>query len=188
MRQPHFFLALPLPKNLKENIASKAQEIPFYRSFKKWLHPEDLHITLVFLGAMEENQYQELVDKCQSLILSKNPFSLTTNHFSFFGQQEKPRIFWLGVEQSNRLAELQGEVQQICLDVGMTVEKRPYRPHITLAKRWSDARSFAEVQALLQPLSSLTWEVNEFVLYRTNVDKIPSYEIVERFSFQQKGE
>lgn len=176
----HYFLAIKLPKKvkefLKEWIAANKPEFPFAR----WVHHEDFHITLAFLGFAEESMKQEVIDTMQQVLSDEGLFTLTLDKIGTFGPHKKPRIFWADVEQSEDLNRVQKKVHRQCIDIGFQLDKKPFRPHITLARKWRGEEDF-EVGKLTKFEDRLTFTVNEVVLYETHLDKTPKYHEYARF-------
>ncbi|WP_026671685.1 RNA 2',3'-cyclic phosphodiesterase [Alkalihalobacterium bogoriense] len=183
MENTHFFLAIPISKEIKEIIHRWREQHHSNWTFKRWVHKEDYHITLVFLGNATKEQRQALDNRLKEKIVHVKPFELTLSSLGVFGKPERPRILWGGVEQSSPLHELQHMVARICYEVGFTIETRAYKPHITIARQWSGQQPF---DLPLTPLTDKvnTWQVNELVLYQTHLQRSPKYEAILQFPFQ----
>lgn len=182
MENTHYFLAVPINKAIKETIHSWRQQHQSAWPFKRWVHKEDYHITLVFLGNATKEQRQELGIRLKEKIVPK-PFELTLSTLGMFGKPDRPRILWVGIEQSKPLYELQNIVAKACHEVGFTLESRAYKPHITIARQWSGHQPF---DLPLTPLTDKvnTWQANEMVLYQTHLQRSPKYEAIQQFPFQ----
>jgi RNA 2',3'-cyclic 3'-phosphodiesterase len=180
----HLFIALQLQAEVKSKLDQMCQEIKKDHSFKTWVHPEDYHITLAFLGKASLNQLRNLSPLLQAIVEKHEPFSLNINHFGFFGSKETPRIFWAGVEEQVQLYNLQTQVAYACGKAEFTLEKRSYSPHITLARKY-----FSETR---MPVDTEKWwgdygravpsHAENVVLYETHFEKQPKYQIVQSFS------
>ncbi|MFZ4450720.1 RNA 2',3'-cyclic phosphodiesterase [Salibacterium aidingense] len=177
----HYFLALPVPAEAGETIAQWKQKAKSSLSFKKWVHKNDYHITLFFLGAAS----QEAVDGVSHAIRRQSRefprFSLKAGKTGFFGRPEAPKILWAGVEGPQVLQQLQSRVSETCGSFGFSKETRPYHPHITIARKWQGNDSFPSRIETVPPLKSMKWTVEEVVLYRTHWHTEPKYEAVEKF-------
>lgn len=184
-RKTHYFYALKLPieeKLLLHERSYKLQE-PF--PFKRWVHPEDYHITLAFLGDAPQRQLKASIELVEKSLREKEPFSLRINHLGVFGKKDAPRIFWAGVEDIEHLSRLREEVFSACLDSGFTLDSRPFHPHITMARNWVGNTPF--VSDLLHRHDSLkerpiAFNAGEVVLYETHVERTPKYEEKNIFS------
>ncbi|MCM3717996.1 RNA 2',3'-cyclic phosphodiesterase [Fictibacillus phosphorivorans] len=183
----HFFIALKLPADLKKALHHMCQEIKEDNSFKTWVHPEDYHITLTFLGKASQDQLKQLPSLLEEVVQNEKTFELYMNHFGFFGNKERPRIFWAGVEEQVKLYNLQNQIALACEKAGFSLEKRSYSPHITLARKLLDSSTY--------PVDSEKWWndygrdshflAEQVVLYETHFEKQPKYHIVQSFSLQR---
>ncbi|MDN4526558.1 RNA 2',3'-cyclic phosphodiesterase [Fictibacillus fluitans] len=185
----HIFAAVPLPVHIKNAIHDTAGGLENKVPFKQWVHPDDLHITLSFLGQAEITKVRPLKEILHGELLDIPAFTLTLSDPGFFGKKQQPRIFWLGVEKEPALIELQKKVHHSCEQAGFTLESRAYSPHVTLAKRWKDPDSTINEVFDGQELSSLSgrsFDVNAIVLYETHLDQVPKYKVIEKIPL--KGE
>ncbi|MCM3389151.1 RNA 2',3'-cyclic phosphodiesterase [Ureibacillus chungkukjangi] len=181
MSKHHYFLAAKLPKEVKEFLKEwiEANKIDF--PFARWVHHEDFHITLAFLGFAEENMKQEVIETMAQVLIDENPLTLTLNKIGTFGPHKKPRIFWADVEQSEELIEVQKKVYRQCTNIGFQLDKKPFRPHITLARKWHGEEDF-DIGTLTNFDERLSFTVDEVVLYETHLDRTPKYHEYARFS------
>ena len=101
MWSPHHFLAIPLDSFTKNELYT--QTTPFQQEgyFSKWVHRSDYHLTLLFLGEVDNEIRSSFLDKVQKVINEFPPFSLVMDPFGVFGPQDSPRIFWSGVQKSD---------------------------------------------------------------------------------------
>ncbi|KAA0549042.1 RNA 2',3'-cyclic phosphodiesterase [Bacillus sp. BGMRC 2118] len=184
MTKTHYFLAIPLPTEVKHAFKQWREQNNDHFPFKSWVHHEDYHITLVFLGDTPETKLNTVVKELHEVVKKHGPFKLTLNGLGYFGKKESPRIFWGGITQQETLEHLQRDVCEACEKIGYQLEKRPYRPHITLARRYKEGEGFpfGELDQYLQidPLTS-TFAVQSVVLYQTHLDRSPKYEAIETF-------
>lgn len=187
----HIFAAVPIPSHVKRTIGELSEVLKEKLPFKQWVHQEDLHLTLAFLGQTSQNQLINLKESFHMNIHDLPSFSLTVSRAGFFGKLGQPRIFWLGVEKEAGLFTLQRTVHGLCQKAGFPVETRPYSPHITIAKRWGDAdASINSVfdENMINPVAGLTFEVRSIVLYETHLDKVPKYNVIEEFNLKGEDE
>lgn len=178
MTKHHYFFAVKLPKEAKEFlyewIQARKEDFPFAR----WIHPEDYHITLVFLGFAEKTMLEQVVEKVKPILEKEAAFTLTFNSNGIFGPQKAPRIFWADVESSEQLFSIQRAVYKECVKTGFELDKKPFRPHITLARKWNSGDDF-DIKTLMQIREAdenpFSFNVTEVVLYETHLDKTPKY-------------
>ncbi|MFS0822357.1 RNA 2',3'-cyclic phosphodiesterase [Bacillus sp. 1P02SD] len=186
--QTHYFLALALPAETKELLSKWREMLEPRLMFKSWVHPEDLHITLAFLGG--QASFKQLTDiKRQMAEIAKQyeRFTLQINELGTFGKTDSPRILWAGVEESESLRMLQKDVYLACTDLGFSLDKRRFTPHITMARRWKSESSFlpTQLQDIVQPKEDKSiFKAEHFVLYQTHLNRSPKYQPLSIFSLK----
>lgn len=172
----HYFFAIKLPKEAKKFIYQWAQQNEQILPFKRWVHPEDYHITLAFLGYQENERLQKAINEVGAVLADEEQFSLTLNQLGTFGKITDPRIFWMNVMNSSRLTDIQKKVYNQCIQLGFSLDKKPFLPHITLARKWSGPENFRkELLEQCQPRELFTFTVNQIVLYETHIEDTPKY-------------
>ena len=119
-------------RNLAENIVEKLMR----RGFRaNWVKPENVHLTLFFLGEMDESRVSEMAQHLCSRIRGFPSFSFTVKDVNFFRKGRGPRVIWLAVESNQALQKLYEEMRSELLKHGFLkeVEDR-FVPHITIAR------------------------------------------------------
>ncbi|MEK4386283.1 RNA 2',3'-cyclic phosphodiesterase [Solibacillus sp. FSL W7-1464] len=178
-RVAHYFWAVRIPDGVKQTIYEELTRIKPIFQFKRWVDLNDYHITLAFLGAVNPKQLSSVIEAVGEAIKNQKACMLDIEGLGVFGAQKSPRIFWGAVSETDALNEIQEIVHQTCLAEGFKLETRPYHPHITLARKWGANEDFkAENLVRQNPFKEkvLSFEVNEIVLYKSNVENTPKYE------------
>jgi len=109
----------------------------------KWVRPEGLHLTLKFLGDVEEERGPALRGALALAAGDGAEARGVTVHIEGFGvfpDFRRPRIVWAGVTPDPALELLQHRVEQAFAPLGFPTEARPFRPHLTLGRAGRDAR------------------------------------------------
>lgn len=184
--QTHFFIAVPLAESVRTSIQNSTNHLKEQLDFKSWVHPEDYHITLAFLGNAPSEKLSALKLVLTTIVASHEPFQLELSDWGLFGEKNSPRIFWKGVMPSNELSMLQKDVYQACIDCGFKLDKKPFKPHITVARRWNSDQSFdlASTHSVLE--DQRVWEVSDICLFQTHMKKTPKYETIQTFALADK--
>lgn len=183
----HFFVAIPIPFHIKESLetwSKSLRALPF--EYKEWVYLEDFHITLKFLGGVDDNLIEDLSNALHQRTRHFNPFVLKGKSFGTFGNPRSPRVLWAGVNDSQALNEQQEIIDEECSLFGYSKENRLYRPHITVAKKWRSGVFDAQSLPALPALFKESWSVDHCVLYQIHPSKKPKYEKVQRFQFGRK--
>ncbi|MEH7379606.1 RNA 2',3'-cyclic phosphodiesterase [Bacillus sp. JJ1533] len=186
--QTHYFLALALPAETKELLYKWRGLLEQRLSFKSWVHPEDLHITLAFLGGQATfKQLTAIKRQMPDIAKQHENFNLQLNGLGTFGKKDSPRILWAGVDESESLRKLQRDVYVACTDLGFSLDKRPFAPHITMARKWSSESPFSptELNEIVQPKEEKSIvKAEHFVLYQTHLNRTPKYQPLSIFSLK----
>ncbi|OIK08992.1 2'-5' RNA ligase [Bacillus sp. MUM 116] len=184
--QTHFFYAAPIPEEIKLIMKEHCEKLKVSLPFHRWVHHEDLHITLAFLGFAPQEQLERSKENVRNKLMGTDSFTLKINELGIFGREESPSIFWADTIKSEELQLVRKKVFSACEDAGFQLETRPFRPHITLAKKWTGDEPFHQkrfdVWKDLQP-EPIAFSVSEIVLYQTHLQKTPKYEVKENFPF-----
>lgn len=184
MHSTHYFFALALPDEMKALLSEVSERLKADLPFKNWVHPEDFHMTLAFLGNADQQKLDEAVFNVDEALKDFQSFQVGLNQAGTFGRQDNPRILWIDTTESHSLSKVREKIYASCEEAGFVLETRPFRPHITIARKWSGQGKF-DMQAVEKSLSTLfpspIFSMGEAVLYRTHPNRIPKYEIVESF-------
>ncbi|WP_251549665.1 RNA 2',3'-cyclic phosphodiesterase [Neobacillus muris] len=183
----HYFFAAKIPDEtklfMKDHMETLKQSFPF----SSWIHHQDLHITLAFLGSAEEEKLAAAYKNVNDSLIDEQKFLLKINKLGIFGKSESPRVFWADTEESPELHMIRRIVFTACEQAGFQLETRPFHPHITLARKWRGEGPFRvsmlDIWQQVQP-EPLPFLVKEVVLYRTNLQSTPKYEIIKAFPLQ----
>ena len=184
--QPHYFIAVTIDEKVKQKLALWCEKVQ--PPFQRFVHEQDLHITLAFLGGIESLILEELKVALQGMAKQHVPFSLTIDSLGYFGQKQAPRVYWASVKKEEKLYELQKDVYQTCVDLGIKLEDRAYSPHITLARKYIGVVPYVDdglKEKFHSYLKSESWKVSSFVIYQTHLKKTPKYEVVASFKLPQ---
>ncbi|KHD85934.1 RNA 2',3'-cyclic phosphodiesterase [Heyndrickxia ginsengihumi] len=178
----HYFLAALLPNEMKKSLWQVTQQMQQELNFKSWVYKEDYHITLAFLGEASQEQLEQVNTDILHDIKRIPSFTLKIDHFGTFGNSNKPRILWAGIEQSHELMELQKMIYHHCLRAGFQLDRRPFNPHITLARKWRDEKAFQQdVLSTYRTDTQQSFIIEQAVLYQTHLDQLPKYEVKKQF-------
>jgi len=185
MNTDRFFIALPVGEEHRSVIQQRQHALQSRLTFSKWVHPDDLHITLKFLGYADGQALDRISEALKEIADASPPFRLALSGLETFGKPSAPNILWVGVQgEVDALAALQAKVETAVEPLGFPREDRPFRPHITVAKKYKGDAAFpvalcgADEAAAA---SSSEWTVRQVVLYRTHMHRRPMYEAVSVF-------
>lgn len=154
------FVAVDLPESARDRIARLRAGLPGAR----WVEPRNLHLTLRFIGEVEEPLFPDIASALSSI---RSPaFSLVMDGVDCFGDRRRARVLWAGVRPCERLSVLRSKTEAALARAGLEAETRKFHPHVTLA-RLNGAKSNRLAKYLETHGSFLTEEfpIGEFALY-----------------------
>jgi 2'-5' RNA ligase len=100
----------------------------------RWVNPENIHLTLKFLGDTPQRNISDLSKALKQTVFGFLPFEIVFKGTGCFPDTRRPRILWAGVNGPATLFELQSNIDRALLAIGFPTEKRPFSPHLTLAR------------------------------------------------------
>ncbi|MCX6878765.1 MAG: RNA 2',3'-cyclic phosphodiesterase [Verrucomicrobia bacterium] len=123
------FVAIDLPAQVAESLARLDPQLPGLR----WLGASQLHLTLCFIAAVAEDLEARLIAELAAVCVP--PFPLALKGLDCFARIRQPAVVWVGVESAlPSLFRLQSQVRDAVFAAGLTPHKKPFRPHITVAR------------------------------------------------------
>ena len=186
MNKPHYFIAISLPQSLKDSLFHIQSKLKPNLPYKIWPHKEDLHITLKFLGEVDNKKVRELNKHLNSLTMLTS-FKTTVESIGYFGKEDRPRVLWAGVRRNEELVWLKKEVEALTLKTDFENEKRDYKPHITLAKKWNGDPCKEVLKRIVEEYKNKRFEliINEVILYKIHPKSTPKYEAICRYRLKE---
>ena len=166
------FISVDLDQPARREI-EKLLEILEKKHWKvKWEKPEKLHITLAFLGEIDQSQISRLRQVFGGQAKLKS-FTISFKGLGCFPDYEWPRIIWLGLKGDLKsLAVLQKTVQEKLIQAGFKPDIKPFVPHITIGRikqaRAGERHEIArQIRALAKMEFKEGWKVNRVVIYES---------------------
>ncbi len=129
------FVAVFPPLKLREEALRTARSLlPGDRI--RWSRPENVHLTLKFLGDVDEEKLDEVHTTLESLCADHTPFDTRTAGLGAFPSARRARILWAGVRGAGfeELRSLAADLDDAIASLGFEREERPYTPHLTLGR------------------------------------------------------
>jgi 2'-5' RNA ligase len=179
------FIAIELPKEIKDALSKLQQQLKSTQADVKWVAPENIHLTLKFLGEVEDKNLESIIKIINEL--AKNYPSFLARIFSIgaFPKLNYPRVIWVGIDKGDdRIKEIANELENRIAKLGIPKESRPFSSHITIGR----TRSTLNRERLAQELNKLTEEfgqenlefsVAKITLYKSILTpKGPIYEVL----------
>lgn len=170
------FVALPLPPAYQDGLAAvRTNWERRLRSKLNWTRPGNWHLTLKFLGDVDQDRLPALAAALGAVRCPE--FSLQGGAGGFFPPQVEgrrrwqPRVLWLGLARGGaEVAALASSIEKALLPLGFPAEERPFSAHLTLARiKWSEPDPWDEVLADLAGRPWPEFPAAGFTLYRSEL-------------------
>jgi 2'-5' RNA ligase len=127
------FVALEIPSAVRKNLAEFLATLRAISSQPRWVRTENLHVTLKFIGEVQAEKLGD-IRAALSEVHSDQAVALDFRGAGFFPNEKRPRVFWAGIEASANLVGLAADIDRALEKLGVPPEKRPFSPHLTLAR------------------------------------------------------
>lgn len=134
------FVAVELPAEVKARIERQTARLRSGSADVKWVPPENLHLTIKFLGGVPQAEAPGLADILREAVRGTEPFEVEVAGAGVFPGVKSPRVFWIGFKDpESRLSGLARRVEDALEQAGYPREQRSFTPHLTLG-RFREAR------------------------------------------------
>lgn len=182
-----FDLAIPVVERLsvfQEDFQALRAEHDGVRV--RWTNPENIHLTMKFLGDTEDALVPMLRETLSELVTPLFPFEVEANGVGFFPSPKKPRVIWSGFDPQSAevLSLLQQALERDLEELGFEKENRPFRPHVTLGRVKSRNKpDFTEFSDKLEGRSFGKSYIKDVILYESTLGSDgPTYTVIDRFA------
>jgi 2'-5' RNA ligase len=159
---PRLFVALPVPEEITDDLVTLQSGVPDAR----WVAPENFHVTLCFAGEVQGAAMRDLEEELSDI--AGPPFSVAIAGVEQFSSGKQPRALVASVERSDRLDWLHQKVSTVARNCGIEIERRKFRPHVTLARFGNGAETghhLAQFMASHSTFRTGPWIADQFALY-----------------------
>jgi 2'-5' RNA ligase len=131
------FCAIELPSLVLEKISEHINRLRVAApdSPASWSRPENVHLTLKFIGEIAPNRVSDLSQAVANAVAGFSPFEIVIKDTGSFPKRGTPRVFWIGIDDhSGQLAQVQAKLDEECSRLGFEKEARAFNPHLTIAR------------------------------------------------------
>ncbi len=129
------FIAIEISSSVREKIAYLQDDLKKYEERISWTKPDNLHLTLKFLGDVEESQIQLVGESLTTATKGFRPFSFFVKELGAFPNLRRPRVLWLGIENpTGELSKIYSEIEQQLNELGFSKGKKRFNPHLTIGR------------------------------------------------------
>ena len=162
------FLAIELDTNVREGVAACQQQLrshvltadPSARVRVSWTALETMHLTMKFLGEIEEASASTLERALVPVAGAIGPFTIPLADLGAFPSAREPKVLWIGppetwagTEDAGKLRALHRMLDEAAATIGVARDDRPFNPHLTLARVRDGSRDLGRLLAASGALS-----------------------------------
>lgn len=183
------FIAIEMPESIRQKIQNLQAELKSFPAKVTWVKPENIHLTLKFLGDTEDNTIDSIGDQLAISAASFSPFKINIGGVGAFPNFKQPRVFWVGSPTgADKLVEIAAEIDQRMNTLGFETDKRKYSAHFTIA-RVRDSRGIGPMVKSLQ--SKHDFDAGEFIVNKISLIKSeltpqgPIYSVLKTVGLKQ---
>lgn len=184
------FIAVPLDREIKEYLGKTIGELAAAGGGVKWVNPENVHVTLRFLGETEETLIPKITALIDRVAASHSPVRLRLSHLGAFPNLRRPRVFWAGLQGPiDDLSKMARQLELGARKLRFKPEKKEFRAHLTLGRVRDDrllgaiCRCCEEYQ--IEPMSMM---LDRIVLFKSTLTpKGPIYERLHQVPLSDVG-
>jgi len=152
-----------------------------------WVKPENMHLTIKFIGETEETTASAVKETLADLDHRTAPFDLTIRGFGTFGRDNDVRVFWAGIAENAALAELARTIEHGLEKIGIPPETRPFTPHLTLGRNKTH-HNFRPLLLKIRetdPAVIASETIRGFQLFKSDLaPQGPTYTVIKEVPFQ----
>lgn len=176
MAQVRTFIAIGLSPEVRHALA-RCQEMlgAAQAHYAKWVDPEGVHLTLKFLGNVDESKLPDLAEALRRSVSGLPAFRVSTGALGAFPNARSPRVIWVGLEGDlGALRVLHRAVEEALAPLGFPPEGRAFAPHLTLARLREtatpgDKARLAQSLAEVRMEGAATTAVDEIIVMKSQL-------------------
>lgn len=129
------FIAIELIQEIKDALSEAQAELKKTVRDVKWVNPDNIHLTLKFLGHINQDIVEEVKSALTEIAAMAKPFRLRLSSPGAFPTPERPRVIWVGIDDgAKESVSLANSIEEKVAHLGIEKEARAFHPHLTLAR------------------------------------------------------
>ena len=150
------FIAIEISAEIRATLAQAQSHLKYSGADVKWVEPGNIHLTLKFLGEINEEKCAKITAALDSIAKTIAPFEISLKDIGAFPKIDFPRVIWVGLDKGTRESiELAGKIDEALSKIGFAKETRPFAAHLTIGR----VRSAKNKEALKEKVEKLQGQV-----------------------------
>lgn len=136
MGRTRTFIAVEIDDAVRDRAVALQTTLAKTGAEVKWVEPESMHVTLLFLGEVDDRELHSVCRAVTNVAAQVPPFTLAFGGVGAFPTPRRPKVVWAGItDGADQLRVLYGKLEERMLDLGCyRTEERGYTPHLTLGR------------------------------------------------------
>ncbi len=169
MAQIRTFICFELADSIKKELAALQSALSAISRSVRWSKPDGIHLTLKFLGDVDESMLDDIDNAVKSAAEGIEPFLIEIAGVGAFPNFKRPAVYWVGIEESSgALLKMQQNIENELQKMGFAKERRTFSPHLTIG-RVKSQEGLKEINKTLQQaqLPRMTLIANEIIVMKS---------------------
>lgn len=135
MAKTRTFIGIAADKEVRQQAEQFADALGRVTTDIRFVEPENLHFTLHFLGDLSDHELADVCMRVKRTVAELAPFEIDAVGSGAFPNQERPRVFWIGVDRgADQMTALHAEIGTTLDGLGFRGENRAFVPHLTVGR------------------------------------------------------
>ncbi len=166
------FIGIDISEEARSAVAAYTEDLR--RGFPTvrvgWEGLEKLHLTLKFLGEVDEREVLAIAGAAERAASVVRPYSAALESTGSFPPKGDPRILWIGLVDDGSTAELATSIGKQCESLGFEMEKRKFSPHLTIG-RLREPRSSRDLTRVhtRRQFGPVTFEISQITVFESKL-------------------
>jgi 2'-5' RNA ligase len=180
------FIAIPLDEEMVDEISRVSGVLKGRITGAKWVEPQNLHITLRFLGDVEEGDMGKVLRAAEKAAMGSRPVEISLGKVGAFPGERNARVLWVGLSSGgDELGLISRRLNEELSKGGFGPPDKDFSPHITIARLRKPANISGAIAGL--DVRGIRSVVGELVVMRSDLRSTgPVYTPIERFGLRGK--
>lgn len=181
------FIAVEIGQDSKDKLAKLEDEFKRIAADVKWVKPDNIHITLKFLGEVPAGDIEKINKAVETATQKFKTFEINLREVGGFPSLKNPRVIWVGVEEGKEeLIRLSQSVDRELSSLGFPPEERDFVPHLTIG-RVKSSKNIKELAQKIDKHQNANFGqgiVDKVLIMESNLNlKGPTYSVIKEIKF-----
>ena len=169
------FIAIELPEEIRSALAALQDQLKASGADVKWVEPQNIHLTLKFLGNIDDALREKIGGALCSVAANNQPFMAVIGLCGAFPNMDYPRVIWLGITEGEpQIKKIAREIEDKISGLGIEKDARPFTGHITIGRVRSPSGKKSLTRALADQAQNLVklnlgFSVSKLTLFKSTL-------------------